>query len=191
MCHWRWDHGIAAEVLVLVLLFMEMGRLCKMGSCVLNFWGRRSSISDCRDVDVGTVWCVCVSLCHLFVPVIHSSHLSTAKGWSYRYSFTMSLLTHEGHITCKAFASVPTLVDLPEIQQQPGTVSNISSLQGPDNSIDLAEGCILTKSVKYTHQLAHWVNAVHSGDPRGVVSRKLIGFIHHNCLTLSLSGVSH
>jgi hypothetical protein len=52
----RWDHGIAAEVLVLVLLVIEMGRLCKMGSCVLNF----SSISDCKDVDVGTVWCVCV-----------------------------------------------------------------------------------------------------------------------------------
>jgi hypothetical protein len=102
----------------------------------------------------------------------------------------MTLLTREGRITFKTFASVPTLVDLPEIQQQPGTVSNISSLQGTDDSIDLAEGCILTKSVKYTHQLAHWVNAVHSGDPREVVSRKLIGFIHHNCLILSFRSIS-
>jgi hypothetical protein len=88
----------------------------------------------------------------------------------------MSLLTHEGRITFKTFASAPALADLPEIQQQPGTVSDISSLQGGHNSvIDLAEGCILTKSVKYTHQLTHWVNVVHSGDPREVVSRKLIG----------------
>jgi hypothetical protein len=95
----------------------------------------------------------------------------------------MSLLTREGRITFKTFALVTTLANLPEIQQQPGTVSNISSLQGADNRIDLAEGCILTKSVKYTHQLAHWVNAVHSGDPKEVVSRKLIGdsIIHHYC----------
>ena len=29
---------------------------------------------------------------------------------------------------------------------------------------------MLTKSVKYTHQLAHWVNAVRTGDPGEVVS---------------------
>jgi hypothetical protein len=82
---------------------------------------------------------------------------------------------HEDRITVKAFASVPTLADLPEIQQQPGSVSNISSFQGTGGGIDLGEGCILTKSVKYTHQLAHWVNAAHGGDPSDVVSRKLIG----------------
>jgi hypothetical protein len=103
----------------------------------------------------------------------------------------MSLLTHEDRITFKTFASVPTLVDLPEIRQQPSTVSNVSSLQGPDNSLNLAEGCFLTKSVKYTHQLVHWVNAVHGGDPKEVVRRKLIGFIHLNCLILSLSGECH
>lgn len=104
------------------------------------------------------------------------SHLSTIL-------FTMSLLTREGRITLKAFASVPPLADLPEIQQAPGSVSNLSSIQSADDRIDLAEGCILTKSVKYTHQLVHWVNAVHSGDPGDVVSRKLIGdsIIRHDC----------
>jgi hypothetical protein len=89
--------------------------------------------------------------------------------------FTMSLLTREGRITVKAFASVPALADLPEIQQEPGSVSNISSFQGTSGYIDLAEGCILTKSIKYTHQLTHWVNAAHSGDPKEVISRRLIG----------------
>ena len=88
----------------------------------------------------------------------------------------MSMFTREGRITFKTFASVPTLADLPEIQQQLGSVSNVSSLRGPDNyGIDLAEGYVLTNSVKYTHQLVHWVHPVHSGDPREVVSRKLIG----------------
>ena len=36
-------------------------------------------------------------------------------------------------------------------------------------------GAILTKSVKYTHELAHWVNAVRDPErnPKDVVSRKL------------------
>jgi hypothetical protein len=93
----------------------------------------------------------------------------------------MSLLTHEGRITVKPFAQVPALGNLSEIQQAPGIVTNVSSLSGTDASIDLAEGCILTKSVKYTHQLIHWVNVVHSGDPKEVVSRKLIKDFHYNC----------
>jgi hypothetical protein len=39
-----------------------------------------------------------------------------------------------------------------------------------EDGVDLAEGCIVTKTIKYTHQLAHWINAVHSGDPKDVVS---------------------
>jgi hypothetical protein len=91
------------------------------------------------------------------LPLVHLAGLSDVL-------FTMSC---EGHIT---FASVPALANLPEIQQQPGSVSKILS-----PSIDLEEGCFLTKSVKYTHQLTHWVNVVHSGDPKELVSRKLIG----------------
>jgi hypothetical protein len=106
------------------------------------------------------------TLNHNFIAAPPSSHLSTAS------LFTMSLLTHEGRLTVKAFASVPALADLPEIQQQPGSVSNVSSLPAPSTTrINLAEGCILTKSVKYTHQLTHWVNGVHSGDSSEVVSR--------------------
>jgi len=87
----------------------------------------------------------------------------------------MSLITHEGRITVKTFAAAHTLADLPEIEQHPCSVSDISSVQVDGGSIDLAEGCLLTKSVKYTHQLVHWVNAARSGDSREVVSRKLIG----------------
>ena len=79
------------------------------------------------------------------------------------------------------FAQIPALGNLPELQQAPGTVTNVSSLSGTDASIDLAEGCILTKSVKYTHQLIHWVKAVHSGDSREIVSRKLIKNYPFNC----------
>jgi hypothetical protein len=85
----------------------------------------------------------------------------------------MSMLTREGRITVRAFAfaAVPALADLPEIEQEPGSVSNLSSLRGAACRVDLAEGCILTKSVKYTHQPIYWVNAVCSGDPGEVVSR--------------------
>lgn len=82
----------------------------------------------------------------------------------------MTPLMHEGHVTIKGFASVPALAGLPKIQQEACSVSRISSFQGDGSNIDLAEGCVLTKSVKYTHQLVHWVDAAHGGDPREVVS---------------------
>jgi hypothetical protein len=88
----------------------------------------------------------------------------------------MSLLTREGRISVKAFAAVPTLADLPKIQQEPCSVSDVSSFRRAEGLVDLAEGCFLTKSVKYTHQLVHWVNAARSEDPDElVVSEKLIG----------------
>ena len=85
----------------------------------------------------------------------------------------MSLVTPQGRITVKPFAAVPALLNLDEIQRQPRSVSQISSFQGDNDGVDLAEGCMLTKSVKYTHQLAHWVNAVGSGDLSEVVSINL------------------
>ena len=83
-----------------------------------------------------------------------------------------TLLTKRGHITAKPFAKVPALGDLPEIQPARATVSGVSSRCGVegDPGVDLAEGCIVTKTIKYTHQLVHWVNAVRSGDPKDVVS---------------------
>jgi len=39
-------------------------------------------------------------------------------------------------------------------------------------SVNLEEGCLITKSVKYAHQLAHMVNAVRSGDPQPIVSQR-------------------
>ncbi|KAF5373473.1 hypothetical protein D9615_009468 [Tricholomella constricta] len=56
--------------------------------------------------------------------------------------------------------TVPALLDLPVIQRTPASVSNISSSPGLDGGVDLSEGCLITKAIKYTHQLAHWVNAV-------------------------------
>lgn len=87
----------------------------------------------------------------------------------------MSLLTEEHRLSVKQFAAVPALLDLPEIQREPASVSNVSSrlLQSSmRGSVDLEEGCIITKSVKYAHQLAHMVNAVRSEDPQPVVSQK-------------------
>jgi hypothetical protein len=82
----------------------------------------------------------------------------------------MSLVTGQHRITVKKFAAVPALLDLDEIQRQPASVSQVSSFRGANDGVDLAEGCMLTKSVKYTHQLTHWVNAVRGGDPSEVVS---------------------
>jgi hypothetical protein len=96
-----------------------------------------------------------------------------SQGWSYRQF--IHTVTRKGHVKVRAFAAVPTLADLPEILQEPGSASNVSSFRGADGRVDLAEGYILTKSVKYTHRVVHWVNAVCSGDPVEAVSRKLIG----------------
>lgn len=91
----------------------------------------------------------------------------------------MSLITKYSRISVKPFAAVPALGDLPEIQRPSATVSNLSSARGIGEGVDLAEGCILTKSIKFTHQLAHWVNAVRGGDARAVVSRYLTwGYLH-------------
>jgi hypothetical protein len=51
--------------------------------------------------------------------------------------------------------------------------SKVSSCSGIEDGIDLAEGCLvyltvfvtMTKTIKYTHQLGHWANAVRSDDP--------------------------
>ncbi|KAF8801382.1 hypothetical protein BYT27DRAFT_7115088, partial [Phlegmacium glaucopus] len=75
------------------------------------------------------------------------------------------VLTEENRLLVKPFAAVPALLDLPEIQRQPASVSNVSSrLSSMRGSVDLEEGCLITKVVKYVHQLAHMVNAVRSGD---------------------------
>ena len=83
----------------------------------------------------------------------------------------MSLVTKDNRISVKQFAAVPALVGLPAITRPTPTVSSVSSFQGPEGGVDLNEGCMVTKLVKYTHQLAHFVNAVRAGDPADVVSR--------------------
>ena len=84
----------------------------------------------------------------------------------------MSLFTKEHRLSVKPFAAIPALLDLPEIQREPASVSNLSSHSSMCGSVDLEEGCLITKSVKYTHRLAHMVNAVCSWDPQPVVSQK-------------------
>jgi hypothetical protein len=73
----------------------------------------------------------------------------------------MSMLTPDGRITVRPFSSVPALGELPELRQRPGPLRNNSLRHG----VDLAKGRIVTKSIRYTHQLAHWVNAVRQGGP--------------------------
>jgi hypothetical protein len=94
----------------------------------------------------------------------------------------MSLVTKDNRISVKTFATVPALAGLPAITRPAPSVSGVSSFQGPDSpedgEVDLNEGCMVTKLVKYTHQLAHFVNAVCRGDPSNVVSR----FSSRKCL---------
>ena len=83
----------------------------------------------------------------------------------------MSLITKD-RLSVRPFAAVPALLDLPEIQREPASVSNVSSrLSSMRGRVDLEEGCLVTKFVKYAHQLAYMVNAVRSGDPEPVVSK--------------------
>jgi hypothetical protein len=87
----------------------------------------------------------------------------------------MSLLTKHGRISAKPFAKVPPLGDLPGISPARASVSNITSNRGvEEEGVDLSEGCLVTKSLKYTHQLAQWVDTVRHGDPTEVVSREII-----------------
>ena len=85
----------------------------------------------------------------------------------------MSLITPENRLTVKKFAAVPSVLGLTPIVQ-PGSVSTSSSRRAVGGFVDIDEGCMLTKSVKYTHQLAHWVSAVQGGDSSAVVSTKFI-----------------
>ncbi|SRR6266404_1241983 len=85
----------------------------------------------------------------------------------------MSFIVNE-RITIKPFAGIPPLkvppgpssadilsIDLTGILR--GTPSHSqagSSRRGIQGGVDLAEGCLVTKTIRYTHQLAHWVSAV-------------------------------
>jgi hypothetical protein len=84
----------------------------------------------------------------------------------------MSLVTRNGRISVKPFTKVPPLVNLPGILPTHASVSNVSSnSRVQEGGVDLSEGCLVTKSLKYTHQLIHWINAIRTGDPTEVVSR--------------------
>ena len=91
------------------------------------------------------------------------------------YVSHMSPLSRQGRISVKPFASVPPLGDLPPIQRAQASVSNVSSHRGVEDGVDLSEGCFVTKTLKYTHQLSHWVNAVRNEDPGPIASFNLIG----------------
>ena len=80
----------------------------------------------------------------------------------------MSLsLTAEGRISTKPFAKGPAIPDLglDAIVRAPGSVSNLSAYSGlGDEAINFTEGCFITKTIKYTHQLIHWFNAVRNSN---------------------------
>jgi hypothetical protein len=84
----------------------------------------------------------------------------------------MSLVTKDNRISVKQFAAIPALAGLPAITRSAPSVSGVSSFQGPEDSgVNLNEGCMVTKVIKYTHQLGQFVNAVRGEDPSIVVSR--------------------
>lgn len=89
----------------------------------------------------------------------------------------MSLVKKNERISVKQFAAVPPLLDLPAIQRGPASVSDVSCSRGPGDGahVDLAEGCIVTKSVRYTNQLTHIINRVRCGDLSDVVSERAMG----------------
>jgi hypothetical protein len=76
------------------------------------------------------------------------------------------------HITVGPFANVQALDGLPPILR---TGNAIPGGPGPAHrlGVHLSEGCLVTKVVQYTNELAHWVNAAR-GDPsraRDIVSK--------------------
>jgi hypothetical protein len=99
----------------------------------------------------------------------------------------MSLPSRQGRISVKPFASVPSLANLPPIQRPQASVSNVSSRRGVEDGVDLSEGCFATKTLKYTHQLSHWVNAVRNEGPEPIASFNLIGGSINRVISLSVS----
>jgi len=78
----------------------------------------------------------------------------------------MSFLTKDNRISVKKFAAVPALAGLPAIMRSAPSVSGVSSCPGPkDSDVDLKEGCMVTKVIKYSHRLVQFVNAVRGEDP--------------------------
>lgn len=99
-------------------------------------------------------------------------------------SFIMSLITRDNRITVKQCAYIPAIGDLPSIKRAPPSVSNASSRSGSRGigaGVKLMEGCMVTKTIKYTHQLAYFVSAVRSGGPTPVVSRNSSGQLIRIC----------
>ena len=98
----------------------------------------------------------------------------------------MSFVTPDQRIAVKRFAKVPALdkFNLPEIlRDDSSSVRDVSSLRGPVNQgVDLTEGCLVTKTVRLSHQLAHWVNTTRerSGNPDAVVRQACM--CAHSCI---------
>ena len=73
----------------------------------------------------------------------------------------MSLPTKAGRLSVKNFARVPQLLALPDIER---TSASVAASSRPEREtegvVELSDGCCVTKSIKYTHQLVHFVNAV-------------------------------
>jgi hypothetical protein len=68
----------------------------------------------------------------------------------------MSMLTKSERITVERFARVPQMLDPSPIERQPPSMSDVSSVQGKS---DFSESCLLTRSLKHTHEPIYWVDA--------------------------------
>jgi hypothetical protein len=60
-----------------------------------------------------------------------------------------------------------TVLGLSPIERLPPSVSDVSSVQGEN---DFSEACLLTRSLKYTHEPIYWVDAAE--DESDVMVRK-------------------
>ncbi len=100
----------------------------------------------------------------------------------------MSFVTKDQRVSVNRFAKVPALekFNLPAIlRDDSSSVRDASPLEGPvpvNQQMDLTEGCLVTKTVRLSHQLAHWVNTTRerSGNPDAVVRQACM--CAHSCI---------
>ena len=83
----------------------------------------------------------------------------------------MALVSKKGFITTNNFAAFPSMstLNLETLEINDGSTPKASAasrfaLAGTQDILPIVEGCFITKTVKYTHELVNWINAEQSPD---------------------------
>lgn len=97
----------------------------------------------------------------------------------------MSILTtDDNRISVARFSKIPGLQGLPDIERPTASVAGSAASSAhsqTDSVIDRDEPCFITKSILYTHEQAHWINAERS-DKRG--SFDVVGVVPHRVIVV-------